>query len=728
MNIVNQITAIYNGVNQQSASQRLETQVEEMINVVPTLNQETVKRNPTEKIELSSAINFSDETYQYSYDRGDVELEDENYSIQITSTGIDIIDVVNGNVFTDGSGLTYDGTSKNYITSSFGGRNGFSCITIKDTTFIVNKTVNPQMMSYTFPTTTSDKNAFFWIKSANASYGYTYTYSLTNSNGTITANITDTNTADVAQAVATSINGKGLGFSATRVGSVVKVTSTSTITSCTMTDTYGSQASRGFIDEVSTISDLPATLGYEGTVIKIIGTAGTKVPYYVIYSGGNWKETISGSVVYKINTSTMPHILVRESNGTFTFKEYDGWSDRTIGDDDVTPLPSIFKDDNVIKDICFLKNRLCFLTETTFVLSEVANYGNFFRTTALSYLDSDPIDITINTTKAILFEYAVNMEDSLMITSDKLQFRLKTVDVLTYETIEFIPTSAYEINRNVRPLFMNNRVFFVVGRGNYSAVMEFYISTTTNTIAGDDITAHCQFYIDGNIDKLSGSPVNNMLFLSKTGSDTIYCYKYYDNGQQRVQSAWFKWTFNGSLYNQFVIGKKLFLLINRKDASVQDEWLIATGVWNDDEVWCDGCYWVDNAEDITTVNQVEKMDIFPQEHTETFLDNGDTVILSDILIGEWVVSSGGTKDISTRVNFLTAKIDSEDGSDFKLYILDNNRNTRREVSSKYTVGRKPFVGGDTKNIKIGIESRTENGFRIGSIAFEGRANSRSKRI
>lgn len=726
--IRNQIDALYGGVNQQSAEQRLSTQVEEMINAYPTLDRGLLKRNPSKKINLASTISYSNDMYQYSYDRGDSTAEDENYSIQITSSGIEIVDIVSGNVVREGLGLTYEGTTKNYITTNFGGKNGYSCLTIKDTTFIVNKNIKPKMLSTLFPTSTSKLKGFLWIKSAEASVGYSYTYKLTNASGTKTATITATNTTAVATAITSSINAGGGDFTATCNGSVIKIDSTSEITVCEMTDTFGSQASVGFVDEVSVLSDVPATLGFENVVIKILGTAGTKVPYYVLYKDGLWQETMGSSVKYLIDRTTMPHILVRNADNTFTLKQYADWKDRTIGDDNVTPVSSIFLDDNVIKDIFFIKNRLGFITETTVVMSEVSDYGNFFRTTALSVLDSDTIDVSINSTKSIILEYAVNMEDSLMITSDKLQFRLKEVDVLTPNTVAFIPSSSYEISRNVRPLFMNNRVFFVVKRGNYSAVIEFYISSTTNTIAGDDITAHIQKYIEGDIDKLSGSSINNMLFLSSGGSNTIYVYKFYDSGKERVQSAWFKWRFNGSLYSSFVIGKKLILLIARLEASVENNFILSDGFWSMDKDWLSEGIWNMTNAGINKTNQVETVDIFPQDYTGIFLDNDDTIINVNVLVGEWVVSFNGTKDIGSIVKFKTVQIESEPNSKFNLYIMDTNRNTIRKVAEKYTVKRKPMVYGDTKNIKIGIENTSQYGFRINSLAYEGELNSRSKRI
>jgi len=726
--IRNQIDSIFNGVNQQPAEQRLPSQVEEMINAYPTINQGILKRNPTTKIPLDDTVDYSNEMFNYNYDRGDVLGEDERYSFSITSAGIEVIDIIDGVVYNEANGkLIYDGSSKTYLTGSFGGSNGYACLTLGDTTFISNKRAIPVMLSDLPSGTSSKRTAFYWIKRADPQYGYTYSWSIKLSGGsTQSGSVEDTNTTDVASKLASGLNGVS-GVTATANGAVVKVTATSNIELAKISDTYGSQASSSWIDEISNVSDLPLNFPFGGEVFKVVGTAGTKSPFYVVNENNVWKETINGTSKYKINRATMPHVLVRNANDTFIFKQWDGWANRTVGDDEITPLPSFLVGNTTIKDIFFLKNRLGFITESSVVLSETSQFGNFFRTTALSLLDSDPIDVTINSTQLVNLEYAVNMEDSLMLTSEKMQFRLRDTDILTPNTISFIPSSAYEININIRPLFLNNRVFFVVKRGEYSAVVEFYVSSQTNTIAGNDITAHCQSYIDGEVDRFSGSAINNMLFLSKSGSDTVFVYKYYDSGNERIQSAWFKWQFNGNIYSTFSMGKKLYVLINRKDAEVQENWILADGTWDEENVWSNTALWIMDSSYIGTINQIESLNVFPQDYTNDFFDNGDTLINANILFGRWVPSMGGEKDFSAICQFKTVQVQSATGSFFNLYVLDINRDTIRRVKEVYTINRRPMVFGNVKNIKIGIESRTEKGFKINGIAFEGTVNTRSRR-
>ena len=172
----------------------------------------------------------------------------------------------------------------------------------------------------------------------------------------------------------------------------------------------------------------------------------------------------------------------------------------------------------------------------------------------------------------------------------------------------------------------------------------------------------------------------------------------------------------------------LFLLIRRYEAQTQENWVLAYGTWSSSNNWLMSSVWNMSNAYIGKTNQLEQIDIFPQLHTSTFLDDGDTIIPVDILLGEWVVSMSGNKDIGSIVQVKTVQIESEPDSSFSLYIQDIYRNTIRRVAEKYTVKRKPIIFGNAKNIKIGIENNTNLGFRINSLAYEGNVNSRSKRI
>ena len=66
--------------------------------------------------------------------------------------------------------------------------------------------------------------------------------------------------------------------------------------------------------------------------------------------------------------------------------------------------------------------------------------------------------------------------------------------------------------------------------------------------------------LPNNIDLLTNSRENSMVLFGKTGSDKVFGYKYLIVGDERKQSAWFKWKFNNTLKYHFIIDDFYYFL------------------------------------------------------------------------------------------------------------------------------------------------------------------------
>ena len=99
----------------------------------------------------------------------------------------------------------------------------------------------------------------------------------------------------------------------------------------------GTKVIKGVVDD---LDDLPIK-AYDGFIVKVQGSQATQYDdYYVkfvvnadfpptyssdatdIFGDGVWKETVAPGITYRFDEATMPHVLVRNSNGTFTFQKY----------------------------------------------------------------------------------------------------------------------------------------------------------------------------------------------------------------------------------------------------------------------------------------------------------------------------------------------------------------------------------------------------------------------
>ena len=277
-------------------------------------------------------------------------------------------------------------------------------------------------------------------------------------------------------------------------------------------------------------------------------------------SQGYWKETVGQGIQYKFDASTMPHILVREANGTFTFKQAT-WKDRVVGDDDTNKKPTFVG--GKINDVFFYHNRLSFLSDENVIMSESGDYYNFWRTTVTTTVDSDPIDTAVSHNKVSILRHAVSFQDNLMFFSDQTQFFMSSGDILTGATAAIKPLTEFESLSSVRPRETGNNVYFATDKGTYNGIMEYYLDATSGIKDAIDITKHISTYIPSTITKITASTNESMLALLTNGAtDTVFIYKYYWQGNEKVQSAWCKWLFPGAtILDAEFINSSLYLAI-----------------------------------------------------------------------------------------------------------------------------------------------------------------------
>ena len=66
--------------------------------------------------------------------------------------------------------------------------------------------------------------------------------------------------------------------------------------------------------------------------------------------------------------------------------------------------------------------------------------------------------------------------------------------------------------------------------------------------------------LPNDIDLLTNSRENALILLGKTGTNTVFGYKYLNVGDKRQQAAWFKWKLNKNLIYHFIIDDEYFIL------------------------------------------------------------------------------------------------------------------------------------------------------------------------
>ncbi|MCR5870680.1 hypothetical protein LRS12_08160 [Sphingomonas sp. J344] len=183
---------------------------------------------------------------------------------------------------------------------------------------------------------------------------------------------------------------------------------------------YGPNPTAGALTgTVQKFEDLPESPA-DGEIYRIAGSAETGfVSYYVVRNGSVWDETVSPGLPNAISAATMPHALVRQSDGSFVFAPF-SWKPRRVGDLVTNPAPPFVN--RRLRDVFFYKNRLGFLVDESVVFSVAGDYGDFWRRTVLDYIESDPLSVSATTTDVALLDYAVPFNDGIMLFSAQRQF------------------------------------------------------------------------------------------------------------------------------------------------------------------------------------------------------------------------------------------------------------------------------------------------------------------
>ena len=315
-----------------------------------------------------------------------------------------------------------------------------------------------------------------------------------------------------------------------------------------------SQCKHCYIAQVANSDNLDSDNYY----VKFIADNGTQ-------GSGKWEECprphnfSSGSdpMVKGLDPAKMPHALVNNRNGTFTFKKLDEttanadsndnyWKYREVGDDVTNPFPSF--NGKEIQKIFFHRNRLGLIADEQVVLSRPGDYFNFFIVSAISTSDDNPVDITVSDIKPAFVNHVLPIQKGVMMFSDNGQFLLFTEsDIFSPKTARLKKIASYECDASLQPRDMGTSVMFTSNVSAYTRAFEA-------TILDDDVppkileqTRVVPEYIPKDITLSANSTALGIVTFGKKNSSEIYHYKYFDSGERRDQSAWYSWNLTGTM-------------------------------------------------------------------------------------------------------------------------------------------------------------------------------------
>jgi|TARA_R100000482_G_scaffold95098_1_gene39963 hypothetical protein len=386
-------------------------------------------------------------------------------------------------------------------------------------------------------------------------FGYAYASEATASFTTpVNANSGTLSVGDIVSGLTSSISALSA-YTATPVGNVIHITRSDTrdFNIQTRGGTVN-QALYGIKGSVNDVSLLPNQCVADMILLVRNSMDSDADDYYVkfkpaagdIPGQGSWEECAKPGIDTQLNPATMPHVLIRESNGDFTVRpltsEFDEslyWAPREVGDENSNPEPSFVG--QRIKDMFFYQNRLGFLSSESVIMSQPGDYFNFFVGSAIAVSDADPIDMAASSTKPASLKAALGTPKGLLLFAENSQFLLSTTDVaFGPATVSIKELAQYSYSSEIQPLETGVSILFSTEADTFTKVYEMAVDSVDNRPVVSENTRIVPEYIPPGLTIAASSP-NNSLCIFGDGSRTLYTFKFFNTGNERSLAGWSKW-------------------------------------------------------------------------------------------------------------------------------------------------------------------------------------------
>ncbi|MEI3803366.1 hypothetical protein V6R85_02490 [Agrobacterium sp. CCNWLW32] len=574
---------LINGVSRQPTEVRLTSQLEDSVNQFPTVTRGLVPRNPAILKGVINSTNPENST-THLIDRDDAE----QYVVTVSPNGVEVTDLAGNRKTVNAPG------GYGYLAGA--GPGDLQALTVADHTFILNKRKVVQNSAELTPAFPRDG----LIHIVQGDYHNEYTILIDgwqaaryNTEGGPYDNEVSARSAErgarpsvIASFLATGNPPSGqvtlpgssqahlvgsLGTTYWNIQVLDNVIYLRNLTGANFSldvKAGGETRARAHKDVSSDFSELPRKAPH-GFSIKISGSEDTNYDdYYVRFdhpggsAQGRWKETVAPSIPYRLDASTMPHILVREANGTFTFKPAT-WANREVGDLETNPWPSFVG--HSIDGMIFFKNRVGFFSGEACALSRHEDFFNFFIESILTPLDTDPIDVAISYPEVSDIRHAVPFSGETILFTQSVPFRLASNgDLFTPTSVSIEPVLSNRTSAKVRPVVAGDKLYFVNDVPSGCFVHEMTYDQDVGVKAAPTITDHVAGYIPTGITLMEADEDMKILALvSENEPRSIYTYKWLWIGQEKAQAAWQKWTVADPIIGMKFFGEELVVVTNR---------------------------------------------------------------------------------------------------------------------------------------------------------------------
>ena len=223
------------------------------------------------------------------------------------------------------------------------------------------------------------------------------------------------------------------------------------------------------------------------------------------------------------------------------------WKPRAVGDATTNLMPTFVG--AKIHGISFFKNRLILMSNENVICSQAGDYFNFFASTVITIVDSDPIDLSCGSLKPIELRHAVQIPRGLALFADNAQYILETTtDAFSAATAEINLLSGFSQSPRISPVDTGSSIAFIEQSDTATGVFEMVIGASGEKPSVVELTRTVPAYLPSDIKDLkTTSSASTLALLSSREPSSIYLFRFFNNGSERLMWAWFKWSMPGNV-------------------------------------------------------------------------------------------------------------------------------------------------------------------------------------
>jgi hypothetical protein len=224
------------------------------------------------------------------------------------------------------------------------------------------------------------------------------------------------------------------------------------------------------------------------------------------------------------------------------------WQDRIVGDENTNPPPTFVN--RKITGMSFFKNRLVLMSGENIICSQAGSYFDFYASTVIASIDSDPIDLSCGSLKPIQIRYAIQMPRGLALFADNAQYVLETTtDAFSASTAEINLLGSYNQNANIPPVDVGDSIIFTEQSDTATGVFEMLIPEQgLGKPRVAELTRIIPSYLPSDVLELKAtSSASTFGIRSARDLKSLYFFRFFNSGNDRQMASWFKWILPGDV-------------------------------------------------------------------------------------------------------------------------------------------------------------------------------------